>query len=127
MIVNQIVVEKVTVHQVVTVPQYVEKIIYETKLVEVEKPIVHYIKDIQVVKCEIERIVEIPRIVERIKEVKVRVEKIVEKMVEVPKVVEVEKIVEKIVVVPRVIEKIVEVPQIIEVIVERIIEKPSVK
>lgn len=123
----KIVIEKVHVPQIIPVERFSEKIVYETKIVEVEKPIIQYIKDIQIVKCAVEKIVEVPRTVERIKEVRVRVEKIVEKLVEVPKVVEVEKIVEKIVVVPRVIEKIVEVPQIIEVIVEKIIERETVR
>jgi len=59
----------------------VDKVINVTKLVEVEKPVVHYIKDIQIVKVAVEKVVEVPRTVERIKEVKVKVEKIVEKMV----------------------------------------------
>jgi len=51
----------------------VDKIITVTKLVEVERPVVHYIKDIQIVKVVVEKIVEVPRTVERIKEVRVRV------------------------------------------------------
>lgn len=105
--ITKIVIEKVHVPQLIPVQVINEKIVYQTKIIEVEKPIIQYIKDIQIVKCEVEKIVEVPRTVERIKEVRVRIDKIVEKLVEVPKVVEVEKIVEKIVVVPRVIEKIV--------------------
>lgn len=44
-----------------------EKIVYETKICEVEKPVIQYVKDIQVVKCEVEKVVEVPRTVERIK------------------------------------------------------------
>jgi hypothetical protein len=36
-------------------------------LIEVEKPVVHYIKDVQIVKTPVERIIEVPRTVERIK------------------------------------------------------------
>jgi hypothetical protein len=36
-------------------------------LIEVEKPIVHYIKDVQIVKAVVEKIIEVPRTVERIK------------------------------------------------------------
>lgn len=85
--ITKVVIEKVHVPQIIPVQVFAEKIVYETKIVEVEKPIVQYIRDIQVVKCVVEKIVEVPRTVERIKEVKVRVEKIVEKLVEVPKVV----------------------------------------
>ena len=104
----RVVIEKVHFPQIIPVERFSEKIVHETKVVEVEKPIIQYIKDIPIVKCAVEKIVEVPRTIERIKEVRVRFEKIVEKLVEVAKVVEVEKIAEKIVVVPRVIERIVE-------------------
>ena len=126
-IINQIVIERMDVPRIIEVERLVEKLVIETKIVEVEKPIIHYVKDPQVIKSIVERIIEVPRTVERIKEVRVNIDKLIEKMVEVPKVIEVEKIVEKIVVVPRVIEKIVEVPQIVEKIVERIIEVERIR
>jgi hypothetical protein len=45
------------------------------------------VKDYQIVKSVVEKIIPIPKIVERIKEVRVNVEKLIEKMVEIPKVV----------------------------------------
>jgi hypothetical protein len=46
----KVVIEKVHVPQIIPVKQIVEKIVYETKIVEVEKPIVQCIKDVQIVK-----------------------------------------------------------------------------
>lgn len=49
--ITQIVIEKVHVPQVIPVKTFEEKIVYETKICEVEKPVIQYVKDIQVVKC----------------------------------------------------------------------------
>ena len=51
--ITKIVIEKVHVPQIIPIKQFEEKIVYLTKIVEVEKPIVQYIKDIQIVKCQI--------------------------------------------------------------------------
>lgn len=56
-IINQVVVERIEVPKVVEVERWSDKIIHETKLIEVEKPIVHYIKDVQIVKAAVERVV----------------------------------------------------------------------
>jgi len=66
-IVNQIVIERVEVPRIIEVERWNDKIITETKLIEVEKPIVHYIRDIQIVKAAVEKVIEVPRTVERIK------------------------------------------------------------
>ena len=79
--VPKIVIERIHVPHIVPVKCIEEKIIEKPKIVEVEKPYIQYIKDIQVVNCVVEKIVEVPRTIERIKEVKVRVEKIVNKLV----------------------------------------------
>jgi ribosomal protein L17 len=50
-IINQIVIERVEVPKIIEIEKYVDKIITVTKLVEVERPVVHYIKDIQIVKA----------------------------------------------------------------------------
>lgn len=65
--INQIVVERIEVPKIIEVERWNDKIITETKLIEVEKPIVHYIRDVQIVKTPVEKIVEVPRTVERIK------------------------------------------------------------
>lgn len=64
---NQIVVERIEIPKIIEVERWNDRIISEPKLIEVEKPIVHYIKDIQIVKAAIEKVVEVPRTVERIK------------------------------------------------------------
>lgn len=87
------VVEKIHVPYVITVKEYCDKIVTETIIKEIENRVIVPYKDVRIVNCMVEKIVEIPRTVERIKEVKVRVEKIVEKLVEVPRVIEVEKVV----------------------------------
>lgn len=66
-IVNQIAIERVEVPKIIEVERWNDKIITETKLIEVEKPIVHYIRDIQIVKAAVEKVIEVPRTVERIK------------------------------------------------------------
>ena len=66
-IVTNTAIERIEVIKIVEVERCRDKIITETKLIEVEKPIVHYIKDIQVVKALVEKVVEVPRTVERIK------------------------------------------------------------
>lgn len=66
-IINQIVVERIEVPKIIEIERWNDKIITETKLIEVEKPIVHYIRDVQIVKAIVERVVEVPRTIERIK------------------------------------------------------------
>lgn len=56
-IINQVIIERVEVPKVIEVEKLVDKIVTVTKLVEVEKPIVHYIKDVQIVKAVVEKIV----------------------------------------------------------------------
>lgn len=56
-IINQVIIERVEVPKVIEVEKLVDKIVTVTKLVEVEKPIVHYIKDVQIVKAAVEKIV----------------------------------------------------------------------
>lgn len=52
-IINQVVIERIEVPRIVEVPVHIDKIVTETKLVEVERPVVHYIKDVQVVKVAV--------------------------------------------------------------------------
>jgi hypothetical protein len=66
-IINQIAIERVEVPKIIEVERWNDKIIHETKLIEIEKPIVHYLKDIQVVRAITEKVVEVPRTIERIK------------------------------------------------------------
>ena len=125
--INHVGVEKIHVPYVITVKEFCDKIVTETIIKEIENRVIVPYKDVQIVNCYVEKIVEIPRTVERFKEVRVKFDKIVEKLVEVPRVIEVEKIVERIVCVPRIIEKIVEVPKTVEKIVDRVVEKIVVK
>lgn len=66
-IVNQIVIEKIEVPKIVEVERWNDRIITETKLIEVERPVVHYIHDVRIVKSIVEKVIEVPRTVERIK------------------------------------------------------------
>ena len=49
--INQVVIEKIHVPHVVPIKCIEEKIVERTKIVEIEKPYIQYIKDIQVVNC----------------------------------------------------------------------------
>ena len=66
-IVNQIVIERMEVPRIVEVERWNDKIITETKLIEVEKPVVHYIHDVKIIKALVEKVIEVTKTVERIK------------------------------------------------------------
>jgi hypothetical protein len=93
---------------------YISKLQYDNKLNDIDelKSRINQLKSINNVAQNSAKSIVVPKIVEIELEKRVEVPKIVEKRVEVPK------IVEKIVEVPKIIEKIVEVPKIIEKIVE---------